>query len=384
MDQSLKFKITAIITALLLLSFHSNAQESMSNKTLTQKQQSIVSIAAITAKGDLEQLKPALNKGLDTDLTVNEIKEVLVHLYAYCGFPRSIRGLQTFMGVLEERQEKGINDPIGREATPIEDKRSKYERGKENLEKLTGIRQDGPQKGYAAFAPIIEVYLKEHLFADLFERDVLTFLERELATIAVIGSIGNAEPMLKSHLNICLKLGLLPEQLHHFAKIMSSINEKEGDAIQAVLSEVLTSADLTSNVSTEKGANRIFPKGELVTNDNFTGNVWVTMIVTDKEKFDLTAGNVLFESGSRTNWHTHGGGQILICTKGKGYFQEKGKAIQLLNVGDVVEIMPNIVHWHGASHESEFEHIAISTQQSKGGVVWLDAVTDDEYNRFRP
>ncbi len=74
----------------------------------------------------------------------------------------------------------------------------------------------------------------------------------------------------------------------------------------------------------------------------------------------------------------------MICTKGKGYFQEKGKAIQLLNVGDVVEIMPNIVHWHGASHESEFEHIAISTQQSKGGVVWLDAVTDDEYNRFRP
>ena len=141
MDQSLKFKITAIITALLLLSFHSNAQESMSNKTLTQKQQSIVSIAAITAKGDLEQLKLALNKGLDTDLTVNEIKEVLVHLYAYCGFPRSIRGLQTFMGVLEERQEKGINDPIGREATPIEDKRSKYERGKENLEKLTGILQ---------------------------------------------------------------------------------------------------------------------------------------------------------------------------------------------------------------------------------------------------
>ena len=93
MDQSLKFKITAIITALLLLSFHSNAQESMSNKTLTQKQQSIVSIAAITAKGDLEQLKPALNKGLDTDLTVNEIKEVLVHLYAYCGCSRRIRGL---------------------------------------------------------------------------------------------------------------------------------------------------------------------------------------------------------------------------------------------------------------------------------------------------
>ena len=126
----------------------------------------------------------------------------------------------------------------------------------------------------------------------------------------------------------------------------------------------------------------VFAKGELSTNNNFTGDTWVNMLITDKEKFDLTAGQVIFEPGARTNWHSHQGGQILLCTKGKGYFQEKGKPIQLLNEGDVVEILPDIVHWHGASHDSEFTHIAISTQQSKGGVTWMEPVSDEEYNSY--
>lgn len=128
--------------------------------------------------------------------------------------------------------------------------------------------------------------------------------------------------------------------------------------------------------------NNIFPKGDLITNDYFTGEAWLNMLVTDKEKFDLTAGQVFFEPGARTNWHSHPGGQILLCTKGKGYYQEQGKPIQLLNVGDVVEILSDIVHWHGASHDSEFIHIAISTQQSKGSVVWMEPVTDEEYNSY--
>lgn len=127
--------------------------------------------------------------------------------------------------------------------------------------------------------------------------------------------------------------------------------------------------------------NEIFPKGNLITNNNFTGKTWLNMLVTDKEKFDLTAGKVLFESGARTNWHSHPGGQILMCTKGKGYYQEKGKSIQLLKAGDVVEILPDIVHWHGATRNNEFEHIAISSQQSKGSVVWMDPVTDEEYSK---
>lgn len=126
----------------------------------------------------------------------------------------------------------------------------------------------------------------------------------------------------------------------------------------------------------------IFSKGDLVMNDYFTGNTWLTMLVTNRETFDLTIGNVLFEPGARNNWHSHPGGQILIGIKGKGYYQEKGKPIQVVNAGDVVEIFPDVVHWHGAAPDSEFEHIAISSQQSKGSVVWLDPVTDEEYNNY--
>lgn len=137
-----------------------------------------------------------------------------------------------------------------------------------------------------------------------------------------------------------------------------------------------------TEISKNSMMNQLFPKGEKINNDYFSGAAWLQMLVTDKEKFDLTVGNVLFEPGVRNNWHSHPGGQILLCTKGKGYYQEKGKAIQLLHVGDVVEIRPDVVHWHGATPDSEFEHIAISTQSHKGSVVWLEPVSNEEYNSY--
>lgn len=216
-----------------------NAQND-STQYLSLKQQGIVSIAATTAKGDLSKLKPELNLGLDAGLTVNQIKEIIVHLYAYCGFPRSIRGLQTLMVVLDERKAKGITDEVGAEASQINDDRSRYDRGKEILEKLTGVKEEGPKTGYAAFAPEVEIFLKEHLFADLFERDVLTYAERELVTVSVLSSIGGVEPMLRSHLNICLKVGLTSNQLQQFVGIIkSTIGQKEAKAAQNVLNEVL-------------------------------------------------------------------------------------------------------------------------------------------------
>ncbi len=90
----------------------------------------------------------------------------------------------------------------------------------------------------------------------------------------------------------------------------------------------------------------------------------------------------MFEPGCRNNWHTHPGGQVLICTSGMGYYQEKGKPIQLLHPGDVVQILPEIKHWHGASVDSEFTHLAINTNSDKGLVHWMERVTDQEYHSF--
>src|SRR5699024_123232 len=185
-------------------------------------------------------LQPALSTGLDNGLTVNQIKEAIVHLYAYCGFPRSIRGLQTFMKVLDERKAKGINDKQGSKASPIHDDSDKYKRGQETLYELTGTKWGKPESGYGAFSPAIDRFLKEHLFADIFERDVLSYAERELVTVSVLSTIGGVEPMLHSHLNICLNLGLTPNQLHQFATIIGkSIGTKEAKIVQSIVGEVV-------------------------------------------------------------------------------------------------------------------------------------------------
>jgi len=239
-----KIKIKLLIVLIMAISCFSNnlkAQNNMNTiKVLNPREESIIAIAALTAKGDLSKLKTELNEGLDAGLTINQIKEVIVHLYAYCGFPRSIRGLQTFMEVLDERKAKGKIDETGADASPINQEPGKYERGKKVLGELTKAPQDGALTGYAAFAPIIDTFLKEHLFADIFERDILTFAERELVTISVISSIGGAEPMLRAHLNICLNVGLTPEKLRQFVNVIkSTAGKKEAKDAQDVLNVVL-------------------------------------------------------------------------------------------------------------------------------------------------
>lgn len=192
------------------------------NKVLSPRQQAIVAIGAYTGRGDLEYLDEALVEGLDAGMTVNEIKEILVQAYAYAGFPRSLRALQTFMALLDKRKAAGINDTIGKEATPVPDMddMTKYALGKKNLAELSGIPADAPASGYAVFAPVIDKFLKEHLFADIFDRDILSWQDRELATVSVITGVGGVEPMAAAHMGICLHQGLTPDQLSALLNII--------------------------------------------------------------------------------------------------------------------------------------------------------------------
>ena len=129
--------------------------------------------------------------------------------------------------------------------------------------------------------------------------------------------------------------------------------------------------------------NPIFLKGERAPAEYFTGTAWIKPLVAKDDIFNCVIGNVVFEPGARNNWHTHPGGQILIVTEGTGYYQEKGKPIQLISKGTVVQIPPGIVHWHGATPDTGFTHIAISTNTQNGVVDWLDSVTDEEYNSYK-
>lgn len=230
---------------LLILSVNFSTMNAQKNKSdqnfLTAKEKSIITISSDTAQGKLPELKTTLSNGLDAGLTINEIKEILVHTYAYCGFPRSIRGLQTFMDVLEERKNRGVNDIVGKEASPISNDGSKYERGKKILGQLSKTPQPEKLSGYSAFAPAIDTFLKEHLFADIFERDVLTYAQRELVTISVIAAIGEAEPMLQSHLGISHNVGWSPEQLKEFVVVISpTISEAKSKSAHLVVEKVIS------------------------------------------------------------------------------------------------------------------------------------------------
>jgi quercetin dioxygenase-like cupin family protein/alkylhydroperoxidase/carboxymuconolactone decarboxylase family protein YurZ len=332
----------------ICFSYTLKAQNSTNmNQGLNEKQKQIVTIAAFTASGDQRNLSMALHAGLDAGLTINEIKEILVQLYAYAGFPRSLNGINNLMSVLKEREQKGIRDPLGKEPGKIKSKKSKFERGKDVQTKLTGTTATGPAQ---EFAPIIDTFLKEHLFADIFERDNLDYQSREIATISALSSLTGTESQLRSHLQVGRNVGLTETQLRDIATILAA---RVG----------------------------LFPKGEKITNDNFTGTVWLDMLANTDSTFNTQIGNVTFEPKSRTRWHYHPGGQILLVTDGSGYYQEKGKPIQLLHKGDVIRCSPNIEHWHGASPDNSLTHIAIGTNTNQGNVVWLEKVTDEEYNR---
>jgi 4-carboxymuconolactone decarboxylase len=210
------------------------------NQTLSTGQQSIIPIAAFTAMGDLEKLRTALHEGLDAGLTVNEIKEILVHLYAYTGFPRSLNGINTFMAVMDERRAQGIEDEIGPEASPLPTDMNKDEYGARVRARLAGRETIPPPSGYQLFVPIIDTFLKEHLFADIFARDVLDFQSRELVTIAALASMTGTGGQLLFHLGAAMNAGLSQAQVQDFIAVLKArVGQQEAEDAAAILQHVL-------------------------------------------------------------------------------------------------------------------------------------------------
>jgi 4-carboxymuconolactone decarboxylase len=214
----------------------------VNTQELSPKQQSIVTISAFTANGDLDKLKAALNEGLEAGLTVNEIKEILVQLYAYTGFSRSLNGINTFMTVMDERQKYGIHDKIGKEASPLPAYMNKDEYGAGVRAKLSGSEIIPPPSGFQLFAPAIDKFLKEHLFADIFARDNLDFQDRELATISALASMTGTAGQLRFHLGAAMNMDLTESQMKDFiAVIEAKVGKKEAESANQVLQAVLQS-----------------------------------------------------------------------------------------------------------------------------------------------
>lgn len=146
------------------------------------------------------------------------------------------------------------------------------------------------------------------------------------------------------------------------------------------LALVATTGSYAQKKQEKSNSGVLFPQGEKITNDNFKGTAYLKMLIAADSANPTAVGNVTFEPGARTRWHSHPGGQILLALDGVGYYQEKGSSKRLLRKGDVVKCPPNVPHWHGASRDQAFIQIAI-TNAHKGQVVWLQPVSDEEYNQ---
>lgn len=221
---------------MLLVFLNTTMANAQNNTIINPRQHSMVVIAALTATGNLDSLKPELATALDAGMSINEIKEELAHLYAYCGFPRSLNAINTFRSVLEKRKADGIRDSTGRPIKLHTNNSDRYERGRRVLEQLTKTPQSKPAPGFGEFAPRIDAFLKEHLFADIFDSDVLTYQQRELVTITALAAMPGLEAQLNSHVGIGKNMGLTNRQLEQVAGLVERfVSRTQANTLRKVL-----------------------------------------------------------------------------------------------------------------------------------------------------
>lgn len=211
-------------------------------QTLSTKQQAIAPIAAFAATGNMARLDESLNEGLEAGLSVSEVREMLVQLYAYAGFPRSLNALGQLMKVLDARRQRGIEDASGREpGRTIPTGEALLAAGGANQTRLSGAPVKGP---LFDFAPAIDRFLKTHLFGDIFERDNLDWQSRELATVGALAALDGVEPQLQAHIRISLNVGLSVAQLRQLAQTLHQRgNADAASRVRAALDRQLASAD---------------------------------------------------------------------------------------------------------------------------------------------
>lgn len=218
--QALTWSLAMVLGCSAAYSQEALNMDGSAKDTLSTRQQAILPIAAFAAAGDMACLNAALNQGLDAGLTISDIKEILVQLYAYAGFPRSLNALGEFMKTLETRRRHGIKDlPGSSPSRKIPQGEALLAAGTANQTRLSGAAVSGP---LFDFAPAANEYLRTHLFGDIFERDNLDWQSRELATLGMLSALPGAEPQLQAHMRISMNVGLTAEQLQELPRVLAT------------------------------------------------------------------------------------------------------------------------------------------------------------------
>lgn len=244
------------------------------------------------------------------------------------------------------------------------------------------IKQTAGRNQLGNLAPKFAELNDDVLFGEVWSReDKLSLRDRSIATISALMAQG-LFPQLKSHLIIGKKHGITKEEAVEIVTQLAFYSgwPKAWSAF-TLINEVYVDDE------TQEIHGGVFGMGEPNTAfaKYFKGNSYLKPL-TKKEDSAVFLANVTFEPKCRNNWHIHhatsGGGQILICVDGEGWYQEEGKEAQSLNVGDVVVIPANVKHWHGAKKDSWFSHIAVEVPGENTGTEWCEEVTDEEYNKL--
>ena len=241
-------------------------------------------------------------------------------------------------------------------------------------------KQTAGRKILGELAPKFAELNDDVLFGEVWSReDKLNLRDRSIATISALMAQG-LFPQLKSHLELGRKHGITKEEA---VEIVTHIAFYSGWAKAWSAFPLINEVYTDDTIQEEHGG--AFGMGELNTlfAKYFTGNSYLKPLAKTANIF---LANVTFEPCCRNNWHIHsatsGGGQILICIEGEGWYQEEGKDAQSLKIGDVVTIPANVKHWHGAKKDSWFSHIAIEVPGENTKNKWCEEVTDEEYNKL--
>ncbi|MFJ4048962.1 carboxymuconolactone decarboxylase family protein [Pseudomonas hunanensis] len=204
------------------------------SETLNACQRALVPVAAFAAVGDIDGLNKALEHGLDAGMSISDAREVLVQLYAYAGFPRSLNALAELMKVVKAREARGIHDAQGSEPShPAPKGDALMAAGTANQTELAGATVEGP---LFDFAPVANEYLRSHLFGDIFERDNLNWQNRELATVAMLAAMSGVDAQLQAHIRMGINAGISVAQLREAEHVLATqVGVEAGRRITAAL-----------------------------------------------------------------------------------------------------------------------------------------------------
>ena len=343
---------------------------------LTLKQREMITCITLATMQTLPQLKAHAGAALNVGVTPEELREVMYLTAPFIGFPRMLNAVATVNEVFTER---GISLPLEKQGKVTEETR--HETGKAIQDKLYPGGIASVMEGVPGnMGKDVEQFLTDYFFGDIYSRGALDLQTRELLGYCVLTTL-EAESQLHSHYHGNINAGNSPEILTAAViQCLPYIGFPAAIKALRIIKEETADADGKAAFQREM----IFPIGEPNTAyaKYFIGNSYLAPISKEQIPFS----NVTFEPGCRNNWHIHhatkGGGQMLVCVAGKGWYQEEGKpAVQMLP-GDVIHIPANVKHWHGAAADSWFAHLAFEVPGENTSNEWLEPVTDEEYNRL--